>query len=177
MSPKAAGWMLTFLLLLPIFLFLAPLRDARAQGPDGPTLLDVSPARNAVTASVTTTITARYDQPMAAASVVSRTFVVHGMQSGVITQMHGLADTTTLQVTPNRSLHQGANSSMPSPRRERPISPARIRRRHPSGSSMPARSSPAAWGALTTSAPAWPACRAAAWRGGITIATAISISS
>jgi hypothetical protein len=44
---------------------------------------------------------------MTATSVTSRTFVVHGMQSGVITQVHGLADAYTLAVTPTRAFHQG----------------------------------------------------------------------
>ncbi len=78
-----------------------------AQEATPPTLSGLYPPRNAITTALTTTITARYNQPMTATSVTSRTFVVHGMQSGVITQVHGLADAYTLAVTPTRAFHQG----------------------------------------------------------------------
>jgi hypothetical protein len=67
----------------------------------------VWPPRNAVTATLNTTITLTYDEPISATTVTSRTFAVHGMQSGLVTGTHGVVEGDTLIVTPTRLFHQG----------------------------------------------------------------------
>jgi len=73
-----------------------------------PQVISTAPPRNAVTATLNTTITATYDQPINPTSVTSRTFAVHGMQSGLVTATHGVANAgNTIIVTPTRPFHQG----------------------------------------------------------------------
>ncbi|MCP4540916.1 MAG: hypothetical protein GY832_27590, partial [Chloroflexi bacterium] len=67
----------------------------------------VSPEPNSHTATLNTTVTATYNQPMSATTVTSRTFAVHGMQSGLVTETHGVIDGDTLIVTPTNGFHPG----------------------------------------------------------------------
>jgi uncharacterized repeat protein (TIGR01451 family) len=53
--------------------------------PSPPVLQSISPKRNSHTAPQTSTVSATYDVAMDASTVTSRTFVVHGMQSGLVT--------------------------------------------------------------------------------------------
>jgi uncharacterized repeat protein (TIGR01451 family) len=71
-----------------------------------PNLLGFHPARNSHTVPSTTTVSLIYDEPLSAATVTSRTVVVHAMQRGLVTATHGLQG-NTIVVTPTRSLHQG----------------------------------------------------------------------
>jgi hypothetical protein len=78
-------------------------------GPGGvpPTLIGISPPRNVITAALTTVITAAYDQPLAAASVTTRTLVAYGMQSGAVTAVPSLGDARTVRLAPAQGFHQG----------------------------------------------------------------------
>jgi hypothetical protein len=71
--------------------------------PDDPVL---DPPRNSHTAPPTTTVSITYDEPISAATVTSRTFAVHGMQSGLVTATHGVRGGKII-VTPTRPFHQG----------------------------------------------------------------------
>jgi len=72
-----------------------------------PQAVTFSPPRHIVTASPTTTISVTYNQLMDLTSVTSRTFAIHGMQSGLVTGTHYLINGNTLGVTPPRPFHQG----------------------------------------------------------------------
>jgi predicted nucleotidyltransferase len=69
----------------------------------------VFPPRNAVSASLTTVVSLVYDEPISPTTVTSVTFAVHGMQSGLVTATHGVAnaDGSTVILTPTRPFHQG----------------------------------------------------------------------
>jgi hypothetical protein len=54
-----------------------------------------------------TTVSITYDQPMSATTVTSQTFAIHGMQSGLVTETHGVVNGNTLIVTPTNAFHQG----------------------------------------------------------------------
>ncbi|MCP4544031.1 MAG: hypothetical protein GY832_43515, partial [Chloroflexi bacterium] len=81
-----------------------PPAGAAAQEPDWQ---DHYPVTNTITASPMTTVSITYDQPMSATTVTSRTFAVHGMQSGLVTATHGTINGNTIIVTPARPFHQG----------------------------------------------------------------------
>jgi uncharacterized repeat protein (TIGR01451 family) len=66
----------------------------------------LDPPRNSHTAPLTITISITYDEPISATTVTSRTFVVHAMQSGMLTGTHSVSDGAII-VTPTRPLHQG----------------------------------------------------------------------
>ncbi|MBN1661043.1 MAG: VCBS repeat-containing protein [Anaerolineae bacterium] len=66
----------------------------------GPQLVSIMPPRNAVTAPLTTTISATYNQPISPTTVTSRTFTIHAMQSGLITQTQGVYSGTISLVPP-----------------------------------------------------------------------------
>jgi uncharacterized repeat protein (TIGR01451 family) len=68
---------------------------------------EIHPARNVVTATLTTTVSVTYDEPISETTVTSHTFAVHGMQSGLVTGTHGVVDGNTIVVTPTRPFHQG----------------------------------------------------------------------
>ncbi len=72
-----------------------------------PVLQAIHPPRNAVTAALNTTVTAAYDLDINSATVTSVTFAVHGMQSGLVTETHGVVSGDTLIVTPSNPFHQG----------------------------------------------------------------------
>jgi len=73
--------------------------------PDNPVL---DPPRNSQIAPLTTTVSITYDEPISAATVTSRTFAVHGMQSGLVTATRGVANAGgKIIVTPTRPFHQG----------------------------------------------------------------------
>ena len=77
-----------------------------AYAPTGEPVLD--PPRNSHTAPLTTTVSIAYDEPISATTVTSRTFAVHGMQSGLVTATHGVANAGgRIVVTPTRPFHQG----------------------------------------------------------------------
>jgi uncharacterized repeat protein (TIGR01451 family) len=66
----------------------------------------IHPVRNSHTAPLTTTISITYDEPISPATVTSRTFAVHGMQSGLVTATHSVSGSTII-VTPTQPFHQG----------------------------------------------------------------------
>jgi len=66
----------------------------------------IHPTRNAITATLATTVCVTYDEPISETTVTSRTFAVHGMQSGLVTGTHGVRG-GTIVVTPTRPFHQG----------------------------------------------------------------------
>ncbi len=66
----------------------------------------LNPARNSHSAPLTTTVSIIYDEPMDAATVTSRTFVIHAMHSGVLTETYGVSG-GTITFTPRRAFHQG----------------------------------------------------------------------
>ncbi|MCP4540531.1 MAG: DUF11 domain-containing protein, partial [Chloroflexi bacterium] len=66
----------------------------------------LNPPRNSHTAPLTTTVSITYDEPISVATVTSRTFAVHGMQSGLVTATHTVRG-GTIVVTPTRPFHQG----------------------------------------------------------------------
>jgi uncharacterized repeat protein (TIGR01451 family) len=70
----------------------------------GESVLD--PPRNSHTVPLTTTVSITYDEPISAATVTSRTFAVHGMQSGLMTANHSVSG-GRIVVTPTRPFHQG----------------------------------------------------------------------
>lgn len=94
---------------LAALLLLILTRSSYAFEPDPQT---VWPPRNAVTATLNTTITLSYDEPISATTVTSHTFAVHGMQSGLVTGTHGVIEGPggpgrRIIVTPTRPFHQG----------------------------------------------------------------------
>lgn len=64
------------------------------------------PARNSHSASVTTTISITYDEPISPLTVSPQTFAVHAMQTGQLTQTYGV-NGGTITVTPTRPFHPG----------------------------------------------------------------------
>ncbi|MCP4536442.1 MAG: VCBS repeat-containing protein, partial [Chloroflexi bacterium] len=90
-------------LAVMLWIVLPPV-GAAAQEPDWK---NHYPITNTITASLMTTVTITYDQPMSATTVTSRTFAVHGMQSGLVTETHGLIDGNRLIITPANGFHQG----------------------------------------------------------------------
>jgi uncharacterized repeat protein (TIGR01451 family) len=66
----------------------------------------LKPAHNSHSVPLTTTVSITYDEPMDAATVTSRTFVIHAMHSGVLTETYGVSD-GTITFTPSRAFHQG----------------------------------------------------------------------
>lgn len=64
------------------------------------------PPPNSHTAPLTTTVSIVYDELIDPATVTSRTFAVHGMQSGLVTATHAVHG-ATIVVTPTRPFHQG----------------------------------------------------------------------
>ncbi len=66
----------------------------------------LDPPRNSHSAPLTTTVSITYDEPMSAATVTSRTFVIHGMHSGVLTETYGVSG-ETITFTPTRTFYQG----------------------------------------------------------------------
>ena len=69
---------------------------------------DPNPDPNTHTAPLTTTVSITYDEPISATTVTSRTFAVHGMQSGLVTETHGVANGGyTLIVTPTHPFFPG----------------------------------------------------------------------
>ena len=88
-------------LLGGVFLSVSRTRAAPGVPPEA-----LHPPRNAVTATLTTTVSVTYDEPISETTVTSRTFAVHGMQSGLVTATHGVVDGTTIFFTPTRPFHQ-----------------------------------------------------------------------
>jgi uncharacterized repeat protein (TIGR01451 family) len=84
---------------------LAATLSARAAPGTPPVALH--PPRNAVTATLTTTVSVTYDDPIDPSTVTSHTFAVHGMQSGLVTATHTVVEGNTILVTPTRPFHQG----------------------------------------------------------------------
>ncbi|MFQ5576135.1 MAG: FG-GAP-like repeat-containing protein, partial [Anaerolineae bacterium] len=75
------------------FVFLMPIQAAMPllQPPGNPILI---PPANTHSVPTNTTVSVIYDQPINAATVSSRTFAVYGMQTGLLTQTHGVAGST-----------------------------------------------------------------------------------
>ena len=67
---------------------------------------DLDPDPGTHSAPVTTTVSISYDEPISAATVTSRTFAVHGMQTGLVTSTHSVQD-STIVVTPIKRFHPG----------------------------------------------------------------------
>ena len=68
----------------------------------------LDPPRNSHTAPLTTTVSITYDEPMDPTTVTSHTFAVHGMQSGLVTQTHGVVNGGyTIVVTPTHAFFPG----------------------------------------------------------------------
>jgi hypothetical protein len=65
-----------------------------------------NPPPNNHTAPLTTTISITYDEPISPATVTSRTFAVHTMQSSLVTATYGVHGNTVV-VTPTHPFHQG----------------------------------------------------------------------
>ena len=64
----------------------------------------LDPSRNSHAVPLTTTVSVTYDEPIGAATVTSHTFVVHAMQTGLVTPTHGLVNGGhTIIVTPSRA--------------------------------------------------------------------------
>jgi hypothetical protein len=74
------------------------------QAAPGNPVLD--PARNAHTVPATTTISIAYDEAISPTSVSTRTFAVHAMQTGLLTQTLGV-DGATISLTPTQPLKPG----------------------------------------------------------------------
>jgi hypothetical protein len=76
------------------------------QAPSNPILY---PSPNTHTVPITTVISITYDEPIDPTTVTSVTFAVHGMQSGLVTATHGVAnaDGRTIVLTPTHPFHQG----------------------------------------------------------------------
>ncbi len=69
---------------------------------------DPDPDPNTHTAPLTTTVSITYDEPINATTVTSRTFAVHGMQSGLVTETHGVVNGGyTIIVTPTNGFFPG----------------------------------------------------------------------
>ncbi|HET90297.1 MAG TPA: hypothetical protein ENN99_06115 [Chloroflexi bacterium] len=66
----------------------------------------VEPPANTRTAPATTTVSITYGDAISAATVTSRTFAVHGMQTGLLTRTHGVSGATII-LTPSHSFHPG----------------------------------------------------------------------
>jgi hypothetical protein len=66
----------------------------------------LDPASNTHTAPSTTTVSITYDEDIDAATVTSRTFAVHGMQSGLVRATHGVSG-SAITVDPVRPFHPG----------------------------------------------------------------------
>jgi hypothetical protein len=73
---------------------------ARPGNPDP----DPDPGTHSAPAATTVSIT--YDEPISAATVTSRTFAVHGMQTGLVTGVHS-AQNSTILVAPINPFHPG----------------------------------------------------------------------
>jgi len=71
-----------------------------------PEVTGVVPQRNDIAVPLSPLVSVSYDQPIQAASVTSQTFVLHGMQSGMMTGTHS-ADGNTVTITPNRPFRHG----------------------------------------------------------------------
>ncbi len=107
LSPTRRVLLLRAMLLVALAVavwIIAPTARVAAQEPDWQ---DHYPVTNTITASPVTTISITYDQAMDASTVTSHTFAVHGMQSGLVTETHGVIDGNRLIVTPTNGFHQG----------------------------------------------------------------------
>ena len=67
---------------------------------------DPDPDPGTHSAPVTTTVSISYDEPISAATVTSRTFAVHAMQTGLVTSSHSVQG-STIVVAPIHSFHPG----------------------------------------------------------------------
>jgi len=72
-----------------------------------PAQQSIHPPRNAVTATLATTVSITYDEAISATTVTSQTFAVHGMQSGLVTETHGVINGNTIIVTPANEFFPG----------------------------------------------------------------------
>jgi hypothetical protein len=99
---------MTLAILLGGALFVALLTlISGARAAPGVPPVALHPPRNAVGAPPTTTVAVTYDEPIDPGTVTSRTFAVHGMQTGLVTGTHGVRGGDTLVVTPTRPFHPG----------------------------------------------------------------------
>ena len=64
------------------------------------------PAANAIGAALSTDISVTYGHPISPSSVTSRTFAVHGMQSGLLTGAYAVSG-GAVTLIPDRPLHAG----------------------------------------------------------------------
>ena len=99
---------LAVLLLLLLGFFLMP--EAAAVPPPAPLLVPGNPVTDPVSnthiAPPTTTVSITYDEDIDAATVSTRTFAVHAMQTGLLTQTYGV-DGGTISLTPIRPFKPG----------------------------------------------------------------------
>jgi len=99
---------LAVLLLLLLGFFLMP--KAAAVPPAAPLLVPGNPVTDPVgnthTAPPTTTVSITYDEDIDEATVSTRTFAVHAMQTGLLTQAYGV-DGGTISLTPLRPFKPG----------------------------------------------------------------------
>jgi len=72
-----------------------------------PAQQSIHPPRNSVTATLATTVSITYDEAISATTVTSQTFAVHGMQSGLVTETHGVVNGNTIIVTPTNGFFPG----------------------------------------------------------------------
>ncbi len=66
----------------------------------------LNPPRNSHTTPLTSSVSITYNEPISAATVTSRTFAVHAMQSGLVTATHSVSG-GTIVVVPEMRFHQG----------------------------------------------------------------------
>jgi uncharacterized repeat protein (TIGR01451 family) len=117
--------LITLTLGLALALLLGVFASLSRATPGNP---NPNPDPNTHTAPLSSSISLTYDEVISAASVTSRTFAVHAMQTGLLTATHG-AYSGTMVVTPTRPLHPGelvqatATTHTLNISGERPISP------------------------------------------------------
>jgi hypothetical protein len=115
---------------------------------------DPDPDPGTHSAPVTTSVSITYDEPIDAATVTSRTFAVHAMQTGLVGGIHSV-EGNTIRVAPVSPFYPGELVQATATTHTPPASLASIPSRPPCGSSEPRRMSAAACTlTATTLAPA-----------------------
>ncbi|RME59238.1 DUF11 domain-containing protein [Candidatus Parcubacteria bacterium] len=91
-----------FFVYMPVVLHLDP--TLYQPGPPGNPV--IHPARNAFTVPLTTTVFVEYDKALSSSTVSSRTFAVHGMETGLLSKVYHLWG-GHIEVEPPHPFHAG----------------------------------------------------------------------
>ena len=128
LSIVAAFGLSLCLLILTLTAVHVPDLQASIVEPSPPIVVNQQPPANSYTWPMTTAVSLTYDQAISPSTVNTHTFVVHAMQTGILTEVHGIKGgtiflTPSLPFKPGELVQVSATTGTVSLSGERPLTP------------------------------------------------------